>query len=121
MIIKLSLKIEKGDENMSNGFNSKIDMEKDLDDMKGNSIKEVANEAIKLSKEINQAIKGNGLYDSRNTEIDFKLENQIQDMRKEEERLRDIRDREESKEEKEFEHTKESNKQEKNYDYDMER
>lgn len=107
---------------MSNGFNSKIDMEKDLDDLKGNTIKEVANEAIKLSKEINQAIKGNGLYDSRNTEIDFKLENQIQDMRKEEERLRDIRDRDESKEEKEFDkHTKDGNKQEKNYDHDMER
>ncbi len=105
---------------MSNGFNSKVEMGKEFDNLKSD-IKEIASEALRATKEVYEAAESKGLYN--NIDLNDKLEDQIQDMRKEEERLQSTRDKEEFKEEKAHEDkkTKEDNKQEKTYSYDMER
>lgn len=105
---------------MSKGFNSKVDMKIDLED-----VKEIGSELLKMSKEIEAGIKGRGIYDSR-AEIDpiFEEHKLNQDMMWKEQ-LKDIHDREDFKTEKQFEETyKDDNKNEKKYDerdYDYER
>lgn len=103
---------------MSKGFNSKVDMGIELED-----VKEISSEILKMSKEIQSAVRGQGLYDSRdtNTEPNLQQYKQLEDMWLKD--LKDIHDREDFKVEKEFEDTLKDNgknetKHEHDYDYE---
>ena len=83
---------------MANGFHSKVDIEKGVSDVKQEA-KEIFKEVSKISKDVYESIESKGTYSSGT--LDEQLAEQLQEMKKEQERLENIKQDNESKEEKE--------------------
>lgn len=81
---------------MGKGFFSKIDMEKEISDIK-EGMKEGIKEAATVSKEVYESVESRGIYNTMS--LDEQLSNQLYEMKKEQERLEYIKQGSEAKEE----------------------
>lgn len=97
---------------MANGFRSKIDIEKGVSDV-NLEVKDGFNEVSNVSKDVYEHISLNRNYNTMT--LDEQLTEQLQEMKKEQERLENIKQDNEGKEAKEHD-TKSKANQEKSYE-----